>query len=129
MHYEIYIDVVFFTNLLIDYILIRFTGILFRCGRSRKRALLGAAAGAAIAPAVVQIGMRDVAGGQQQLLHGALHGVKIPVVVFDAAHDALHARGGDNLHGSRNFLGLGHRRHAAAQIKRLRHRPHRPFAP
>ena len=26
MHYEIYIDVVFFTNLLIDYILIRFTG-------------------------------------------------------------------------------------------------------
>lgn len=36
----------FFTNLLIDYILIRFTGILFRCGRSRKRALLGAAAGA-----------------------------------------------------------------------------------
>ena len=37
MHYEIYIDVVFFTNLLIDYILIRFTGILFRCGRSRKR--------------------------------------------------------------------------------------------
>ena len=36
MHYEIYIDVVFFTNLLIDYILIRFTGILFRCGRSRK---------------------------------------------------------------------------------------------
>ena len=39
-------DVVFFTNLLIDYILIRFTGILFRCGRSRKRALLGAAAGA-----------------------------------------------------------------------------------
>ena len=46
MHYEIYIDVVFFTNLLIDYILIRFTGILFRCGRSRKRALLGAAAGA-----------------------------------------------------------------------------------
>ena len=46
MHYEIYIDVVFFTNLLIDYILIRFTGILFRCGRSRKRALLGAAVGA-----------------------------------------------------------------------------------
>ena len=46
MHYEIYIDVVFFTNLLIDYILIRFTGILFRCGRSRKRALLAAAAGA-----------------------------------------------------------------------------------
>lgn len=46
MHYEIYIDVVFFTNLLIDYILIRFTGILFRCGRSRKRALLGAATGA-----------------------------------------------------------------------------------
>ena len=44
MHYEIYIDVVFFTNLLIDYILIRFIGILFRCGRSRKRALLGAAA-------------------------------------------------------------------------------------
>lgn len=46
MHYEIYIDIVFFTNLLIDYILLRLTGILFQCNKSRKRSLLGAAAGA-----------------------------------------------------------------------------------
>ena len=37
MHYEIYIDVVFVTNLLMDYILLRFTGKIFRCGKSRGR--------------------------------------------------------------------------------------------
>ena len=55
MHYEIYIDVVFFTNLLIDYILIRFTGILFQCRRSRKRALLGAAAGAVFSCGIIYL--------------------------------------------------------------------------
>ena len=55
MHYEIYIDVVFFTNLLIDYILIRFTGILFQCRRSRKRALLGAVAGAVFSCGIIYL--------------------------------------------------------------------------
>ena len=55
MHYEIYIDIVFFTNLLIDYILLRLTGILFQCNKSRKRALLGAAAGALFSCGIVYL--------------------------------------------------------------------------
>ena len=55
MHYEIYIDIVFFTNLLIDYILLRLTGILFRCRKSRKRALLGAAVGALFSCGIVYL--------------------------------------------------------------------------
>lgn len=46
MYYEVYIDVVFVTNLLMDYILLRIVGCVFRCGRSRKRYLLAAALGA-----------------------------------------------------------------------------------
>lgn len=47
MHYEIYMDVVFLTNLLMDYILLRVTGMIFRCRKSRMRTLLGAVLGAA----------------------------------------------------------------------------------
>lgn len=36
MHYEVYIDLVFLTNLLMDYILLRAVGKIFRCSRSRK---------------------------------------------------------------------------------------------
>lgn len=46
MYYEIYIDVVFVTNLLMDYILLRIVGMIFRCRGSRKRCLLAAAVGA-----------------------------------------------------------------------------------
>ena len=55
MHYEIYIDVVFFTNLLIDYILLRLTGMLFKCTKSRKRAFLGAAAGALFSCGIIYL--------------------------------------------------------------------------
>lgn len=55
MHYEIYIDIVFFTNLLIDYILLRITGTLFRCTRSRKRTLLGASAGALFSCGIIYL--------------------------------------------------------------------------
>ena len=55
MHYEIYIDVVFFTNLLVDYILLRFTGMLFRCNRSRKRTLLGAVSGALFSCGIIYL--------------------------------------------------------------------------
>ena len=55
MHYEIYIDVVFFTNLLVDYILLRLTGTLFRCTRSRKRTLMGAAAGALFSCGIIYL--------------------------------------------------------------------------
>ena len=46
MYYEIYIDAVFLTNLLMDYVLLRIVGRIFQCGKSRKRTLLAAAAGA-----------------------------------------------------------------------------------
>lgn len=46
MYYEIYIDAVFVTNLLMDYVLLRIVGRLFRCRKSRGRTLLAAAAGA-----------------------------------------------------------------------------------
>lgn len=46
MYYEVYIDVVFATNLLMDYILLRLVGMFFRCRRSRKRAFAAAALGA-----------------------------------------------------------------------------------
>ena len=55
MRYEIYIDVVFFTNLLIDYILLRFTGILFQCPRNRKRILLGAVTGALFSCGIIYL--------------------------------------------------------------------------
>lgn len=46
MYYEVYIDLVFVTNLLMDYILLRFVGIMFRCRGSRKRYFLAAVTGA-----------------------------------------------------------------------------------
>ena len=46
MHYEVYIDVVFLTNLLMDYILLWFVGRVFRCRKSFFRTLLGAFLGA-----------------------------------------------------------------------------------
>ena len=36
MYYEVYIDVVFATNLLMDYILLRLVGTIFRAGRTGK---------------------------------------------------------------------------------------------
>ena len=46
MYYEVYIDVVFATNLLMDYILLRLVGTIFRCRKNRKRTLLAAVLGA-----------------------------------------------------------------------------------
>jgi stage II sporulation protein GA (sporulation sigma-E factor processing peptidase) len=46
MYEEIYIDAVFVTNLLMDYILLRILGKLFRCRRNRKRSFIAAALGA-----------------------------------------------------------------------------------
>lgn len=70
MHYEIYIDVVFVTNLLMDYILLRFTGKIFRCGKSRGRTLLGALLGALFSCCILYV---PAAGFLPAviLLHGA----------------------------------------------------------
>lgn len=46
MYYKVYIDIVFVTNLLMDYILLRLVGFVFRCRRNRLRCLLAAGAGA-----------------------------------------------------------------------------------
>lgn len=45
MYYTVYIDLVFVTNLLMDYILLRIVGMVFYCRGSRKRNLLAAAIG------------------------------------------------------------------------------------
>lgn len=49
MHQEVYIDIVFAANLLMDYILLRLTGIVLRRKNSRRRCLVAAAAGALFA--------------------------------------------------------------------------------
>lgn len=46
MYYDVYIDIVFLTNLLMDYILLRIVGKLFLRKRNRGRILLAAAVGA-----------------------------------------------------------------------------------
>ena len=46
MYYEVYIDVVFVTNLLMDYILLRLVGMLLRYKGSRLRSILAALLGA-----------------------------------------------------------------------------------
>ena len=49
MHQEVYIDIVFAANLLMDYILLRLTGIVLRRKNSRRRCLAAAAVGALFA--------------------------------------------------------------------------------
>ena len=46
MYYDVYIDIVFLTNLLMDYVLLRIVGKLFLRKRNRGRILLAAAIGA-----------------------------------------------------------------------------------
>ena len=50
MYYDVYIDIVFLTNLLMDYVLLRIVGKLFLRKRNRGRILLAAAVGALFLP-------------------------------------------------------------------------------
>ncbi|HIZ23163.1 MAG TPA: sigma-E processing peptidase SpoIIGA [Candidatus Blautia faecigallinarum] len=68
MYHEIYIDKVFVTNLLMDYILLRLVGLLLRCRSSRRRCLGGAAAGAAFS-----CGVLVLTSGEQSLWALFLH--------------------------------------------------------
>lgn len=69
MYYEVYIDIVFVTNLLMDYILLRLTGFIFGCRRNRMRCLLAAGAGALFSCFILYIpGERSV--WTDILLHG-----------------------------------------------------------
>ncbi len=70
MYYEVYIDIVFVTNLLMDYILLRFVGMMFRCRGSRKRCLLAAAIGALFSCLILYI-PTDSSLIVPILLHGA----------------------------------------------------------
>lgn len=70
MYYEVYIDIVFLTNLLMDYILLRLVGMLFGCRGSRKRYLLAAAVGALFSCFILYVQM-DGFLPVMILLHGA----------------------------------------------------------
>ena len=70
MYYEVYIDVVFVTNILMDYILLRLVGKLFRCRRTRGRSLLAAAVGALFSCFILYVQM-DGFLPVVILLHGA----------------------------------------------------------
>lgn len=59
MYGKIYIDVVFVTNLLMDYIILRLTGMLLRCRSSRARYLAGAVTGAIFSCLIVCLNGSD----------------------------------------------------------------------
>lgn len=70
MYYKVYIDVVFVTNLLMDYILLRAVGKIFLCRGSKKRCLLAAAIGALFSCLILYVPTGDFLP-VQILLHGA----------------------------------------------------------
>lgn len=55
MHYELYIDVFFLVNFMMDYILLQITRRILKCSATHGRICLGAAAGALLTCAVVII--------------------------------------------------------------------------
>ena len=69
MYYDVYIDLVFVTNLLMDYILLRIVGKLFLRRGSRVRILLGAAIGALFSCLILYV-PPDVVFPAKILLHG-----------------------------------------------------------
>lgn len=69
MYYNVYIDIVFWTNLLMDYILLRIVGKLFLRKRSRLRILLAAAIGALFSCLILYVPSDGIFSGKI-LLHG-----------------------------------------------------------
>ena len=69
MYYDVYIDLVFVTNLLMDYILLRIVGKLFLRRGSRVRILLGAAIGALFSCLILYV-PPDVVFPAKILFHG-----------------------------------------------------------
>lgn len=69
MYYEVYIDVVFVTNLLMDYILLRLVGIIFRYKKNRVRCILAAFLGAMFSCVALCTGIGDSVPAKM-LLHG-----------------------------------------------------------
>lgn len=69
MYSEIYIDVVFVTNFLVDFLLLRIIGRLFLCRKSRGRCLLAAAMGALFSCLILYI-PTEIPSAGFALLHG-----------------------------------------------------------
>ena len=66
---KIYIDIVFVTNLLMDYVLLRAVGTYLSCCKSRKRTFAGAAAGALLSCLILYVHMDGILT-VSILLHG-----------------------------------------------------------
>lgn len=79
MYYEVYIDVVFVTNLLMDYILLRLVGRLMHFGCTRRRCALGAFLGAVFSSLMLFVRMDVVP--VRIMLHGGC-GVMMAVFTF-----------------------------------------------
>ncbi|WP_455503681.1 sigma-E processing peptidase SpoIIGA [Blautia sp.] len=69
MYYDVYIDIVFLTNLLMDYLLLRIVGKLFLRKRNRGRILLAAAIGALFSCLILYV-LPDGIFPVKVLLHG-----------------------------------------------------------
>ena len=70
MYGEIYIDLVFVTNLLLDYFLLRLVGILFKCQTGKLRILAGALFGAISACIILLLPVEEDAFLMTFTLHG-----------------------------------------------------------
>ena len=69
MYYDVYIDIVFLTNLLMDYVLLRIVGKLFLRKRNRGRILLAAAVGALFSCLILYV-LPDMIFPAKVMLHG-----------------------------------------------------------
>lgn len=70
MYAEIYIDVVFLTNFLVDYLLLRLVGWMFKCRGGRGRYLLAAASGALFSCLILYVPTETYHPAAAVLLHG-----------------------------------------------------------
>lgn len=70
MYEEIYIDLVFMANLLLDYFLLRFVGVLFKCRTGRGRCVAAAFAGA-VCSSLLLVKTAGEKTWMTYLLHGA----------------------------------------------------------
>ena len=91
MYYEVYIDVVFVTNLLMDYILLRLVGMLLRYRGSRLKTILAALLGAFFSCALLFLDME-----KNRLIISILHcgcGVGMLRIAFGLKKGSLLAKG------------------------------------
>ena len=90
MYYDVYIDIVFLTNLLMDYVLLRIVGKLFLRKRNRGRILLAAAVGALFSCLILYV-LPDMIFPAKVLLHGGCAWGML-VLGLDLKKNGLHGR-------------------------------------